>query len=301
MDIYLAQELAYNFIPQFSLETAREQLNQKKAQWVAGALGALISRPKPEEIQLVSTENRLEPFWQVKVGTHITYDRKCSYTVTTTKPDVQSVTLGSLTLPAEGKPKEPPKFEVDAVEHCLQAAEATRTYDALTGERRDLGKHLTFAKNDIPNLNEFAPAGVLVVPPTVKAMGAIRLVLAELVKPVKGASAILEERVDVKMLELNFRPVYAFEYEWTPKHKRAVVEFDALTGEIDTGGKTFTEQFKGLTGHINQEQIFEVTGEALRVLTSDLMFDVTASAVGLVVPGGQVAVKIVKAVVDRGK
>ncbi len=301
MDIYLAQELAYYFIPQLSLEAARQQVDLKKALWVAGTVGALLTRPKPEEIQLVASESRLEPFWQVKVATRITYDRKCTYSVPVTKTDVQNVTLGGLTLPVEAKPKELPRIEVEAVEHCLQSAEATRTFDALTGERRDLSKHLTFAKNDIPNLEQFAPPGLLVVPPKVNAMGAIRQVMAEIVKPVKGASAILEERVDVKTLELNFRPVYAFEYEWTPKHKRAVVELDALTGEIDAGGKTFAEQIKGLTGRINQEQVFEVTGEAMRILTSDLLFDVTASAVGMVVPGGQVAVKIVKAVVDRNK
>ena len=37
------------------------------------------------------------------------------------------------------------------------------------------------------------------------------------------------------------------------------------------------------------------------ILTRDLFFDVTADAVGMLVPGGSIAVKLVKAVVDRGK
>ena len=37
------------------------------------------------------------------------------------------------------------------------------------------------------------------------------------------------------------------------------------------------------------------------MLTRDLIFDGTADAVGLIFPGGSIAVKLVKAVVDRKK
>lgn len=55
-----------------------------------------------------------------------------------------------------------------------------------------------------------------------------------------------------------------------------------MTGEIRAGGKKWAEQFKGM-------------------VSRDLIFDVTADAVGMIVPGGSIAVKLVKAVVDRGK
>ena len=61
-----------------------------------------------------------------------------------------------------------------------------------------------------------------------------------------------------------------------------IIEFDALTGEINTGGKKLKDQIKG-------------------ILNSDLLFDVTADAVGTIVPGGSIAVKLFKAVVDRNK
>ena len=86
----------------------------------------------------------------------------------------------------------------------------------------------------------------------------------------------------MEALDINFRPVYALEYEWVTKGKRVVLEFDGLTGEVHTGGKKLSDHIKG-------------------VVTSDLIFDVTADAVGLLVPGGSIAVKLVKAVVDRGK
>jgi hypothetical protein len=86
----------------------------------------------------------------------------------------------------------------------------------------------------------------------------------------------------VEAIDLNFRPVYALEYEWAAKSKRVVIEFDALTSEFRAGGKKLHDQIKG-------------------IVTRDLLFDVTADAVGLIVPGGGIAVKLVKAVVDRSK
>ena len=66
------------------------------------------------------------------------------------------------------------------------------------------------------------------------------------------------------------------------KGKRVVVEFDALLGDTRTGGRTWRDEIKG-------------------ILTRDLFFDVTADAAGMLVPGGGIAVKLVKAVVDRSR
>jgi hypothetical protein len=115
-----------------------------------------------------------------------------------------------------------------------------------------------------------------------KATAIIRKVLGEVIQPVNKAQIIHEERVDVEVLELNFRPVYAFEYEWASKGKRVIVEFDALLGDSHSGGRKWSDEIKG-------------------ILTRDLFFDVTADAVGMLVPGGGIAIKLVKAVVDRSK
>jgi hypothetical protein len=37
------------------------------------------------------------------------------------------------------------------------------------------------------------------------------------------------------------------------------------------------------------------------MITRDLIFDMTADAAGLLIPGGSIAVKLVKAAIDRGK
>ncbi len=48
MEISLAEEHAYYFVPQISLEIARDRIEKKKTSLVAGMFGNLISRPNPE-------------------------------------------------------------------------------------------------------------------------------------------------------------------------------------------------------------------------------------------------------------
>jgi hypothetical protein len=279
MDIYLAPEHAYHLIPQFTLEVARDRVEQKKTNLVAGMVGALLSRPKPEEIQLVSVENRLEPFWHIAVTARTVFDRSKTYSVPVTGPEVQRVTVLDRELVVDPKTK---ALALTGTEHCFQENRASLTFDALTGDKSDLSRYLTVSKTEIADLGAFAPEGAAVIPPQVRATAVVRTVMAEVVKPVQNAQVIHEERVEVETVDLNFRPVYAFEYEWAAKNKKTVVEFDPLTGDTKTGGKTLANQIKGM-------------------VTRDLLFDVTADAVGMIVPGGSIAVKLVKAVVDRGK
>ena len=280
MEISLAEERAYYFVPQISLEVAQDRIEKKKTALVAGMFGTLISRPDPAEIQVVSVENRLEPYWVVSVATRTVYDRQAAYTIPIKGEEVREVTvLGQkLTVSSKGGPS----LTLSGTEHCVEEHRATRFFDGLSGQKADLSRYQTFAKTEVSDLANFAPAGMLVVPPQMRATDVVRQVLGEVIQPVSKAQVIHEERVDVEAIELNFRPVYALEYEWANKGKRVVVEFDALLGDIRSGGKKWSDQIKG-------------------ILTRDLFFDVTADAIGMVVPGGSIAVKLVKAVVDRGK
>jgi hypothetical protein len=282
MDIYLATEHAYHLITQFTPEVARDRAEQKKTNLVAGTVGALLSRPKPEEIQLTAVESRLEPFWHIAISARTVYDRARNFTLTVTGPEVQRVSLLGQQVVVDPKAKGGPALTLAGTEHCVEEHRANRTFQGVSGEPADLSKYLSFSKTEIADLAAFAPEGMLVVPPQVRATAVVRQVMSEVVKPVQQAQVIHEERVDVEAIDLNFRPVYAFEYEWAAKNKKAVVEFDALTGEMHTGGRRWSDQIKGM-------------------VTRDLLFDVTADAVGMIVPGGGIAVKLVKAVVDRGR
>jgi hypothetical protein len=183
--------------------------------------------------------------------------------------------------PSDGRPKAGggAAIALTGTEHCLDERKVARTFDGLTGTAVDFSKYLTYPSLEITNLESFVPDGMLVVPPQARATAVVRQVMTDVVKPVQ-AQMIHEERVDVEAIDLYFRPVYAFEYDWAAKGKKAIVEYDALTGETRTGGRKLHDQIKGM-------------------LTRDLLFDVTADAVGILVPGGSIAVKLVKAIADR--
>ena len=280
MDIYLAAERAFHLIPQISLEVARDRLEQKKTSLVTSTLGALIARPKPEDIQIVSFESRLEAFWLINVLVHTVYERSHTFNIPVSGGEVHHVTALGQDLPVIANSKGGASFSLNGVEHCIDESRHSYTFDG-TGTKMDLSKYLSFAKSEIADLGQFAPAGVLVVPPQAHATTVVRAVMAEVIKPVQ-AQVIHEERVNVEALDINFRPVYALEYEWVTKGKRVILEFDGLTGEVHSGGKKLHDQIKGM-------------------ITRDLIFDLSADAAGLIVPGGNIAVRLVKAVVDRGK
>jgi hypothetical protein len=172
-----------------------------------------------------------------------------------------------------------PTVTLQGVEHCLEELDVTRHFEGISGAKADFSRYLTAPNLEILNLESFAPENVLVVPPQARATAVVRQVMGEVVQPVQ-AQMILEERIDVKAIDLYFRPVYAFEYEWAAKSKKVIVEYDAVTGDAHAGGRWLGEQIRGM-------------------ITRDLLFDVTADAVSLIVPGGGIAVKLVKAIADR--
>lgn len=280
MEIYLANEHVYHLIPQISPEIARDRVEQKKVNLVAGTMGALFSQPKAEDIRLVALENRLESFWLVSASSLTVYDRNRTFTFSASGPEVQGILLLGQEIPAVPQAKGTPAFTLSMVEHCRQELKTRQTFDGISGAKVDMMKYVGAVKTEILDLNSFAPAEVLVIPPQARATAVVRQVTAEVVQPVQNVQAIHQERVDIDAVDLHFRPVYAFEYEWISKNKRSVIEFDAVSGEIRGNGRRLQDQIKG-------------------ILTSDLLFDISADAAGMLLPGGSIAVKLVKAVVDR--
>ena len=97
--------------------------------------------------------------------------------------------------------------------------------------------------------------------------------LAQLLLKTFQADKIYEERIDVDPVILYCRPVYAFEYYWKAKEKRSTVEFDALTGEV-------------------RAEAGQIKKQVVNVLENDALFDIGADAIGTVMPGANVAVKL---------
>src|SRR5215204_4679605 len=147
MEISLAEEHAYYFIPQISLDEAREKVEKKKTSLVAGMFGTLISRPNPAEIQVASVESRLEPYWVVTAASRTAYDRQQVYTIPIKGEEVREVTvLGQkLTVSSKGNPS----LTLNGIEHCVEEHRLTRFFDGLTGQKEDLSRFQSFTKSAI--------------------------------------------------------------------------------------------------------------------------------------------------------
>ena len=122
---------------------------------------------------------------------------------------------------------------------------------------------------------------IIVVPPQARASAIVREVLIGMIKSVT-ADRILEDTVEVRRVDLYYRPVYAFQYRWVSKEKEAVLAYDGVTGELEAGSKTF-QQYVG------------------KILEPDFLFDVGVETIDLFVPGGGIAIKIAKKGIDAAR
>lgn len=86
--------------------------------------------------------------------------------------------------------------------------------------------------------------------------------------------------VEKRYVHLLYHPVYAFEYAWEAHGKKAVVEIDAVSGDLRTDGRAIHQQMR-------------------RIFNRDVLFDLGAETINLVVPGGAIALKLGKAIVDH--
>jgi hypothetical protein len=120
----------------------------------------------------------------------------------------------------------------------------------------------------------------VVVPPEARASMVVRDVISTAIGKI-DADKVLEETVRVEAVDLYYRPVHAFRYRRAGKE--AVVEFDAVTGEVKVGGATF-EHFMG------------------KVLEPQFLLDVGAEALNAFLPGANIAkMMFVKGMELRGE
>jgi hypothetical protein len=124
------------------------------------------------------------------------------------------------------------------------------------------------------DLDDFQPQDAIVVPPQARATAVVRDTLIGMIKSVQ-ADRIIEDSIGVERVDLYYRPVYAFQYRWKSKDKETIIEYDAMTGKLQAGGKTF-QQYVG------------------KFLDPEFLFDIGTETVDLLVPGGGLAIKLVQ-------
>ena len=136
-------------------------------------------------------------------------------------------------------------------------------------------------KPELDFLENLTTQGEILVPPQARATAVVRDVLLGILKSVR-ADRILEDFVEVERVDLYYRPIYAFQYRWKSKQREAVLEFDGITGALQTNGKTF-QQYVG------------------KIIDPEFLFDVGAETIDLLVPGGGLAMKLARKGIDVAK
>jgi hypothetical protein len=273
MEIQLAEQKIFALNEKLPAEQARLRAMDKRSGLFVSGIGTLLQRPKPEEVELIATQKRMEPFWRVSCATRQVYDRTRKFSVPVTGTEVQSVTLQGADYPVANR-----AFTLDAVEHCRDEDRQSMFFDAVSGEKGDFSQLVGGAKFEVTDLAGFAPASnAVVITPEIRASFVMRQVLQAMFKPVQ-ADVVFEEVVTIEAIDLYYRPIYAFEFRWKPKDKTAVAEFDGVTGEMRNA--------KSLRQQINLP------------VSRDALFDIGADTVGMIVPGGNIAVKLAKVALD---
>jgi hypothetical protein len=274
VEFAIAEERAYLLREELSPEQAKEKAWDRKTS-VFGGLSRLVFRPKGEDVQIVYSEKRYEPFWHVMCRTSYVYDRHRKFTVPVSGPEVKRVTSGDQQFVLG----EQPHFILSGTEHCEEQEEKEVFVDAVTGEEQEWKHYLDYSREEISDIAAFAPKDAILVPPETRASFIVRQVLSDMLKAIQ-ADVIHEDLVEVNTIDLYLKPVYAFEYHWQSKDRRAVAEFDGLTSEMRTEGKALRQQIG-------------------QMLTPEVLFDVGVDAVDLLVPGGGIAIKVARAITTK--
>lgn len=280
MEILIADQQIFLFSDQLTPHYAEVKAWEKKmvAFDTMSKVGNFLSHPKDDDFELVYREHRYQPFWHIKAHSRYEYDRNADYQFETHGPEVKSITFHTRQFEAVKN-----RIEVAVIEHCMQEEENETYIEGISGRSQpDLANYLTFSPILVSGeLKDMVDKDSILVPPQMRASAIIRDMLSMLIKGIH-ADKIKEETINVPSVDLYYRPVYAFQYRWKSKGKEAIVEVDSLTGAVKSGNRIFREYLG-------------------KVMDRNFLFDVGADIASLLLPGGSIAVKVVKKIIDISK
>jgi hypothetical protein len=274
MDIKLADQHIYRLDDRLSPEEIHQRAMDRRTGAFGGGLESIFSRPKADDIELVDSQRRLEPFWHVGGTAVQVYDRSHDYTVPASGPQVRAVSVNG----QEHQVTPGGSFVISSVEHSREEHRQALFVDGVSGAAVTDGPTIVAgARHEVPDLEALAPEADIVVPPEQRASFVVRQLLTGVLKPVQ-ADTVLEESITFEQIDLYFRPWWAFEFHWRVKNKKGVVELDAISGEMRSS--------QALMARLS------------RSVSRDQLFDIGADTVGLLVPGGGLAVKVARLAID---
>lgn len=280
MDITLADQHIFVLDDRLTPDDIRQRAMDRRTGAFGGGLGSLLQRPKADDIELVNSQRQLEPFWHVGGRALYLYDRVRDYTVPASGTEVHEISVHGEIHPVKAAAGRS-VFVLPTTEHCRDEFREEIYVDGVSGTPvTDATTILGGPRQEVTDLGKAAENNTIVVPPTQHASSLVRQLLASMLKPVQ-ADTIIEESITLDHIDLYYRPWWAFEFHWQPKDKRGVVEIDAVTGQMRQGQA--------------------LMAKVQRVVNRDVLFDIGADTVGLLVPGGSIAVKVARLAIDRNQ
>ncbi|MEA2622029.1 MAG: hypothetical protein QOH61_939 [Chloroflexota bacterium] len=277
MDIQLAAERILVLEERVTFDDIRQRAMDRRTSAFGGGLGSFLQRPKPEEVTLTQTQRRLEPMWHVRASARYVYERTREYSVVASAPEVREVEVNGQTYPVLPGGR---TFKLPIREGCVEELKGEHYTDGVTGNNVADGPQVVAgSSSEVSDPSQLSADGTMLIPPEHRASFVIRKLIGEMMKPVQ-ADAVSEEALALERTDLYYRPVYAFEFLWTPRGKSGVVEIDAVTGQVRQAS-TLMPALKGM-------------------VTRDALFDLGADAAGMLIPGGSIAVKVARAALDKG-
>jgi len=279
MEFRVAPERVFVLTSTLSWDAAKEKAWAQKSS-VFGALSNLVFRPAADDVQITKSELRYEPFWHIACHSELEYEVRETLSLPVKNPNAQWVTLDL--VPDTKLEVKDGVVQLPGLARCRETHRRESVVDGTTGKPRpDLAANLSRPMTELQEVDGFAPPDAVVWAPEYRSSYLVRQELAQLMTAVQ-ADTIITDTVDVSSIALFFRPVYAFEYLWRSKQKTQSLEIDGVTGESKTTN----------TG---------VGARVSRRLSKELLFDIGADAVDLLVPGGGIAMKVGRAVIHRGE
>jgi hypothetical protein len=277
MEIALADERLFLLEERISFDEIRQRAADKRTSAFGGGIGGLLQRPKNEEVNLVASKRRLEPFWHIAGRSRYEYERTRMYTVPASGPEVRRVTVLGTDYEVGAQPA---AFALPVLEHCLEEYRREVFVDGLTGQPvADAAQLITGQRTEIEDVAALAADETVVIPPEQRASFVVRSVIQEVMKPIQ-ADRLLDEAVVLEVADLYYRPLWSFEYRWVPKDKTGFIEIDGVTGQVRQTNQLLP-QIKGM------------------MTNKETWFDIGADTVELLVPGGGIAMKVARAVAER--
>ena len=279
MDFHIATQKILFLQDQISAKDAQEKASLKKmdAFGTINFMKSFLSKPKDDDFELLYQEHRYQPFWHILSRAHYVYDRDNNYQYEVKGKEVKKVTISGSDLEVQNS-----HLHIPVLEHCEENLEEEVFIDGVSGNKKsELKDYLKFGITEAKgeNIINTVSKKDIVIPPKARASAIMREMLAKMIQGIQ-ADKIFEEKIEVACMDLYYRPIYAFVYKWKSKNKEGIVEVDAVTGNINSGSKTFQEYL----------------GKAL---DRDFLFDLGADAAGIFIPGGSIAVKVAKKYIDK--